>query len=135
MATSTKDKYIEAVGRRKTAVARVRLNPSAKASFKANDKELEDYFPTEALRQQIKSTLEKVSNLGKFEVTAKVVGGGTSSQAEAVVHGLARAMVKFDPKLKPELKKEDLLTRDPRAKERRKFGLKKARKSPQWSKR
>jgi len=134
---STKDatRYIEAVGRRKTAIARVRLTPASKQSIVINDRELADYFKTESLQKTAFLPIEKSGITDKFAISVKLVGGGISSQAGAVSHGLARAIEKVDAHLRPTLKKEGLLTRDPRAKERRKFGLKKARKAPQWSKR
>jgi small subunit ribosomal protein S9 len=133
--TATKDtKYTEAVGRRKTAVARVRITPSAKGAFKVNEKDLATYFPTAELRKVVEEAVE-ISKLGKFLVTAHIKGGGVHSQAEAMRHGIARALVKYDDANKTKLKTAGLLKRDPRAKERRKFGLKKARKAPQWSKR
>lgn len=134
MSTDAK-KYIEAIGRRKTSTARVRITPSTKQSITLNEKALEDYFKTQNL--QI-TALEPISKSGieqKFAITVLLTGGGISSQAQAVRHGLARAIEKHDPQLRAILKKEGLLTRDSRAKERRKFGLKKARKAPQWSKR
>ena len=134
MPTATKDKYIEAVGRRKTSIARVRLYPG-KGEITVNDKTFNDYFPTQELRFRAKSQLENIKNLDKYLISVKVSGGGISSQAEAFRLGLARAIVKADEKTKPEIKKAKLLSRDAREKERHKFGLKKARKSPQWSKR
>ena len=129
-----KEKYIEAVGRRKTSVARVRLTPAAKNSITVNDKELHQYFPVEEM--QIISHQPFMEGVtGKFSVTAKINGGGIHSQSEALRHGIARALVKNDATLRKPLKKEGMLKRDPRAKERRKFGLKKARKAPKWSKR
>ena len=130
----TKEKYIEAVGRRKTSVARVRLTPAAKNSITVNEKELHQYFPVEEM--QIISRQPFLENISeKFSVTAKINGGGIHSQSEALRHGIARALVKNDEQLRKPLKKEGMLKRDPRAKERRKFGLKKARKAPKWSKR
>ena len=127
-------KYIEAVGRRKTSVARVRITPSAKTSFTVNDKELHQYFPVEEMQTIAREPfMENVSE--KFTVTAKINGGGIHSQSEALRHGIARALVKHSAELRKSLKKEGMLKRDPRAKERRKFGLKKARKAPKWSKR
>lgn len=128
-----KENYTEAVGRRKTSVARVRLSPSPKVSVSVNDKELEVYFPTPTLRKTVLSVFDDLD--AKFAVTARLNGGGISSQADALRHGLARALVLFDPDLRVRLKAKGFLKRDPRAKERRKFGLKKARKSPKWSKR
>jgi len=128
-----KEKYIEAVGRRKTSVARVRITPASKILVSVNDKVLEKYFPTLALRKTVLSAFDHTDS--KFSVTAKLNGGGISSQSEALRHGLSRALVSFDPHLRIKLKVKGFLKRDPRAKERRKFGLKKARKAPQWSKR
>ena len=128
-----KERYIEAVGRRKTSVARVRITPATKISVSVNDKELDKYFSTPTLRATVLSALSDIE--GKFAVTAKLNGGGISSQAEALRHGLSRALIIFDPHLRGSLKIKGFLKRDPRAKERRKFGLKKARKAPKWSKR
>lgn len=130
---ANKDRYIESVGRRKTSVARVRIIPASKITISINDKELEKYFPTPSLQKTVLSIFEYTE--GKFLVTAKLKGGGISSQAEALRHGLGRALVLFDPNLRTKLKVKGFLKRDPRAKERRKFGLKKARKAPKWSKR
>jgi len=129
-----KDRYIEAVGRRKTSIARVRLTPASKNTFKINDRDLATYFPTEELRQIVESAVEKVK-IGTFNISVHIKGGGVHSQAEAVRHGISRVLIKIDKTLKPKLKTFGFLKRDPRAKERRKFGLKKARKSAQWSKR
>ncbi len=128
-----KDRYIEAVGRRKTSIARVRITPASKISVSINDKELEKYFPTLALRRTVLSVFDGME--GKFLVTAKLSGGGISSQSEALRHGIARALISNEPNLRTKLKVKGFLKRDSRAKERRKFGLKKARKAPQWSKR
>ena len=129
----SKEKYLEAVGRRKTAIARVRITPAAKSALAVNGGEFEKYFPTAELRRSILSAFNDVP--GKFEVSAKLIGGGISSQAGALRHGISRALLKYDVNLRSMLKSKGFLKRDPRAKERRKFGLKKARKSPQWSKR
>src|SRR3989344_3165424 len=128
-----KENYIEAVGRRKTSVARVRITPASKVSVTVNDKEFEIYFPTITLRNTVLSVFNDTEE--KFLVTAKLNVGGVSSQAEALRHGLARALISRTPELRTKLKVKGFLKRDPRAKERRKFGLKKARKAPQWSKR
>lgn len=128
-----KDKYTEAVGRRKTSVARVRITPAPKNSISVNGKEFEVYFPTPVLRKTVLSAFDYIGE--KFAVTAKLNGGGISSQSEAMRHGLTRAFVSFDPNLRTKFKVQGFLKRDPRAKERRKFGLKKARKAPKWSKR
>lgn len=128
-----KGRYIESVGRRKTSVARVRLTPSSKTSVLVNEKALEQYFPTQMLQKTVLSAFDHTTD--KFSVTAKMNGGGISSQSEALRHGISRALVSFDPQSRTKLKVKGFLKRDPRAKERRKFGLKKARKAPQWSKR
>jgi len=133
--TKTENKYIETVGRRKTSVARVRITPNTKASISINEKSLDEYFKVAEQRVVVSSALTTVKLDQKFDITIKVTGGGVNSQAEAIRHGLARALIKFDLSLRKNLKKAGYLERDARAKERRKFGLKKARKAPQWSKR
>ncbi len=138
MVETKKEKYFESVGRRKTSVARVRIVPvdSKKNSILVNDKEVEKYFTTEELKGIIYSIFKELDSLDKkFKVSAKLSGGGIHSQAEALRHGVARALIAFDSTLRKDLKRLSYLTRDSRAKERRKFGLKKARKAPQWSKR
>ncbi len=136
MATTTeKNRYIEAVGRRKTSTARVRLTKSTKDTFEVNGKTMKEYFPTAEMQSTVVEALKKTNLEGVFAITAKIVGGGIHSQAEALRLGIARALQTNEPELRKPLKVEGLLSRDPRAKERRKFGLKKARKSPQWSKR
>ena len=129
------NRYIEAVGRRKTSTARVRITEAAKESVVVNDKDVPTYFPTLELQKIVIEAVEKSKVAGKFSISAKVIGGGIHSQAEAIRHGLARALVSFDEETRKRLKKLGFLKRDPRMKERRKFGLKKARKAPQWSKR
>ena len=135
MATDEKTKYLRAVGRRKTAVATVRLYPAAKLSFSINGKELEQYFGTAELRRVAGEAFIKAKNDGIYKVSAVLKGGGISAQAEALRHGISRALLSGDAELRKKLKKAGFLKRDPRSKERRKFGLKKARKAPQWSKR
>jgi small subunit ribosomal protein S9 len=130
-----RSKYFEAKGRRKTSVARVRLFDGKESSVLVNDKKLEDYFPTKELQNIVAEPLKKIKIKKKFKISAKIKGGGIHSQAEALRHGISRALIKFNSDLKKHLKKEGFLTRDSRMKERRKFGLKKARKAPQWSKR
>lgn len=133
---ATKKKYIETIGRRKTATARVRLTPAAKASYAINDKDLAGYFPTAELQKIVMGPFAAMEgDKGNFSVSVKVSGSGIHSQAEAVRHGIARALVVENEEDKTVLKTAGFLKRDPRAKERRKFGLKKARKAPQWSKR
>ena len=136
MATPTKKGvYIEAVGRRKTAVARVRLFKSTKPIVMVNDKEVSDYFPIKDHQGTEEDAFKTAAIDQKFTVTAKIKGGGVGAQAEALRHGIARALVKYQPELRIQIKKAGYLKRDPRMKERKKFGLKKARKAPQWSKR
>jgi small subunit ribosomal protein S9 len=132
--TATKEtRYIEAVGRRKTSVARVRLTPATKMDLTINDRPFEEYFPVAQMRSDILAVFADTP--GKYTVTAKLVGGGVSSQAQALRHGIARVLIIDEPAIRTKLKVKGFLKRDPRAKERRKFGLKKARKAPQWSKR
>lgn len=128
-------KYIEAVGRRKTSTARVRITEGSKEKIVINDKDIAVYFPTEELQAIVKNAIAKAKVSAKFSVTVVTKGGGIHSQAEAVRQGLSRALVVYDTELRTRLKKLGYLKRDPRMKERRKFGLKKARKAPQWSKR
>ena len=129
------EKYIEAVGRRKTAVARVRLFEKGKKEILINDKNYQDYFPNFDLQKTILAPLEMTDSRDKFKVSVKVKGGGVHAQSVAVRHGLSRTLVKLNPDFRKQLKKASLLTRDPRMRERKKFGLKRARKGPQWSKR
>ncbi len=133
--TKATERYIEAIGRRKSATARVRITPAAKSSLLINDRELDSYFHTKELRQIAIDAFSKVKLDSKFKITAVIHGGGINGQAEALRHGIARAIVEYDAEMRKDLKKLTYLKRDPRAKERRKFGLKKARKAPQWSKR
>lgn len=128
------ERYVEAVGRRKTSVARVRITPASKTTWKINDRDLASYFPTEEMRKIVEEAIGK-TKAGHFEISVHVKGGGIHSQAEAVRHGLSRALVNTDATFRTKVKTAGFLKRDPRAKERRKFGLKKARKAPQWSKR
>lgn len=129
------DRYWEAVGRRKTAVARVRLFSRGEKEVLVNDKLHQKYFPDIELRQTVVASLKKMNSLERFRVISKVKGGGLSAQAEALRHGIARALVKFNPDFRVRLKKSGYLTRDPRMRERKKFGLKRARRAPQWKKR
>ncbi len=134
MVERKKKNYTEAVGRRKTATARVRLSASAKSSYDINGKDLASYFPTAQLQKVVTDAFTTVE-AKHYEVSVRVNGGGIQSQAEAIRHGIARVLVAEDEESKTKLKRAGFLKRDPRVKERRKFGLKKARKSPQWSKR
>ncbi len=136
--TKSKETYIEAVGRRKTSTARVRITEATKNSFKINGLDSKEYFKTDDQRRLIQDPILKGQPEGatkKWSVEVHVMGGGIHSQAEAVRHGLSRCLVDSDIELRGELKSLGFLKRDPRSKERRKFGLKKARKAPQWSKR
>jgi small subunit ribosomal protein S9 len=140
MDKETKVQYIEAVGRRKTSTARVRISKATKNSVTVNGKDAKEYFKTEDQRRLILDPIMKgLASEGKkdikWSVEVHVSGGGIHSQSEAVRHGLSRALVESDSELRGNLKSLGFLKRDPRAKERRKFGLKKARKAPQWSKR
>ena len=132
--TTTSDRYIESVGRRKTAIARVRITPATAMSMTINDKDAKDYFVTKDLYATCVDPFLKVAGQ-PFLVTVRVSGGGIAGQAVAVRHAVSRALIDFNHGLRAELKELGFLKRDPRAKERRKAGLKKARKSPQWSKR
>lgn len=128
-------KYIEGIGRRKTSVARVRITPSKKNSFVVNEKTLEVYFPTEELQKVVTDALDLDKVTDTFDVSVKVSGSGIHSQAEAVRHGLARALNEHDGELRGSLKKAGFLKRDSRSVERKKAGFRKARKKEQWSKR
>jgi small subunit ribosomal protein S9 len=133
--TTKENKYIETVGRRKTSIARARITPATKSSFTVNEKSVEDYFKVAEQQYIVTAAVSESKLEQKFAVTVMVKGGGVNSQAEAIRHAIARALITFDLTLRKDLKKAGYLKRDPRAKERRKFGLKKARKAPQWSKR
>lgn len=135
MSVNTTNRYTEGVGRRKTAVARARLRPQSKQSTTVNGKELFVYFPVRELQNDVLSPLKVAESLPTFEISVKVTGGGIASQAGAIRHAISRALEKYNESLRKDLKKAGFLKRDPRAKERKKFGLKKARKAPQWSKR
>ncbi len=124
-----------ATGRRKEAVARVRLVPGEGRFFINGQRALDDYFPNLAIRMVILEPLKSAGTEKSYDIYARIDGGGTTGQAGALRHGIARALAELDPSLRPQLKKAGFLTRDPRIKERRKYGLKKARKAPQYSKR
>ncbi len=128
-------KYIETVGRRKTSIARVRITEASKNSVLVNERAFEEYFPTKELQNTVKEAQKEAKLEQKFKITVRVKSGGISSQAGAVRHGIARALVAWDENLRKAMKAPGFLKRDARMKERRKFGLKKARKAPQWSKR
>jgi small subunit ribosomal protein S9 len=129
------DKYFEGIGRRKTSVARVRLYTKGDKDILVNDVDYKEYFKIADHQLIILDSLEKMKSIGRFRVVATVKGGGIHSQAEAIRHGIARALVEFNPDYRKRLRKANFLTRDSRMKERKKFGLKRARKAPQWSKR
>ncbi|MBR2570942.1 MAG: 30S ribosomal protein S9 [Clostridia bacterium] len=123
-----------AVGRRKKAIARVRLIPG-EGNIVINKRTLDEYFPIETLKTVVRQPMNLTETLTRFDVLVNVKGGGYTGQAGAVRHGIARALVKADADLKPAIKKAGYLTRDPRMKERKKYGLKAARRAPQFSKR
>lgn len=137
------EKYYETVGRRKESIARVRLftkkstdiTDEEKAIVMVNEKNYIDYFTDVNLQHIVESPLRKLKSLNRFKATVMVYGGGIAGQAGAIKHGISRALELFDPNFRKKLKKSGFLTRDSRAKERRKYGLKKARKAGQWSKR
>ena len=136
MAKATKKKIqYWGTGRRKTAVARVRLLPGGKGAIIINNKTIDDYCATEINKQVICQPLALTETLTAYDVMVNVRGGGYTGQAGAIRHGIARALVVADANLRPALKKAGFLTRDPRMKERKKYGLKKARRAPQFSKR
>ena len=129
------DRYIEAIGRRKTAVARVRLYTKGEKEFIVNNKSYQQYFALPEDQETAVSSMKKMKCFDKFRVTVKVEGGGRHAQAEAVRHGTARVLVDFNLNFRKRLRKAGFLTRDPRMRERKKFGLRRARRAPQWAKR
>lgn len=136
MAATKTAVYVEGIGRRKTATARVRLTPAKETTIVVNDKPMADYFAHLALQKDVQSVLEtKDAGIQDYTITAHVSGGGISSQAEAIRLGIARALVKEKADRRSPLKILGFLKRDPRSVERKKFGLRKARKRPAWSKR
>ena len=128
------DELAAATGRRKEAICRARLTAGS-GRWEINGRPLEDYFPSATHRMVITEPLRLTSTEGRYDIVAKIEGGGVSGQAGALRHALSRALADMDPDLRPTLKKAGFLTRDAREKERRKYGLKKARKAPQYSKR
>jgi small subunit ribosomal protein S9 len=124
----------QTTGRRKRAIARVRLRPGT-GKITINKREIEDYFPSDTHRMILTEPLRLTSTDETYDVDATIAGGGSSGQAGALRHGIARALIELDPELRVELKKAGFLTRDAREKESKKYGLKKARKAPQYSKR
>ena len=126
--------YFYGTGRRKNSVARVRVY-SGTGKIIINDRDIDDYFGLETLKLLVRQPLVTTEQLGKVDIVATVTGGGVTGQAGAIRHGIARALLQYDPNLRPALKKAGFLTRDPRMKERKKYGLKAARRAPQFSKR
>lgn len=129
------NKYYEAVGRRKTAIARVRLFTRGDKAFIVNELPFEKHFPSPEFKSIIEAPLIKMNCADRFRISVLVKGGGVNAQAEAIRHGIARALVLFNADFKKRLKKSGYLTRDPRMKERKKPGLRRARRAPQWAKR
>lgn len=129
-----KGRYFYANGKRKTSVARVRLYENGKGEIVVNNQKFDDYFFGEHIGS-IKAPLKMANALKLFDVTAMIEGGGISSQADALRHGISKALLEYDPELRKELKKAGFLTRDSRVKERKKPGLKRARRAAQWAKR
>jgi small subunit ribosomal protein S9 len=125
---------VQTVGRRKQAIVRVRLVPGT-GQFKLNGRTIEDYFPNKVHQQLIREPFVTLEKVDQYDVIGLLSGGGITGQAGALRLGIARALIEIEPEDRPSLKKAGFLTRDPRAKERKKYGLKKARKAPQYSKR
>ena len=134
MGTYDTKTYFYGTGRRKHSVARVRLYPGA-GKVTINDRDIDDYFGLETLKLIVRQPLELTETTSKFDVVVRVAGGGVTGQAGAIRHGVSRALLVYDAELRPALKKAGFLTRDPRMKERKKYGLKAARRAPQFSKR
>jgi len=126
--------YFYGTGRRKHSVARVRLYPGT-GKITINDRDIDDYFGLETLKLIVRQPLELTETSGRFDIIARVSGGGVTGQAGAMRHGVSRALLVYEAELRPALKKAGFLTRDPRMKERKKYGLKAARRAPQFSKR
>ena len=126
--------YFYGTGRRKSSVARVRIYQGT-GKVTINDRDIDDYFGLDTLKTIVRQPLVLTETDEKFDVVCRVAGGGVTGQAGAIRHGISRALIQAQPELRPALKKEGFLTRDPRSKERKKYGLKKARRAPQFSKR
>ena len=131
----SKNPYMYGTGRRKSSVARVRVYPNGSGNITINGRDVEEYFGLEALKMVVRQPLNATETLGKVDIIATVEGGGVSGQAGALRHGISRALLLVNPDFRPILKKAGFLTRDPRMKERKKYGLKAARRAPQFSKR
>ena len=130
-----KKAYFYGTGRRKSSVAKVRLFPEGSGKVTINNRDIDNYFGLETLKLIVRQPLVETNVVGKFDIDVKVLGGGFTGQAGAIRFGIARALLQFDAELRPILKKAGFLTRDPRMKERKKYGLKAARRAPQFSKR
>ena len=131
----SKKPYLYGTGRRKSSVARVHLIPNGTGVITINGRDIEEYFGLETLKMVVRQPLNTTSTIGKVDVEATVTGGGVTGQAGALRHGIARALLEMDPEFRASLKAAGFLTRDPRMKERKKYGLKAARRAPQFSKR
>ena len=131
----SKNPYMYGTGRRKSSVARVRVYPNGSGNITINGRDIEEYFGLETLKMVVRQPLNETNTLGKVDIVATVTGGGVSGQAGALRHGISRALLLVNPEFRPLLKKAGFLTRDPRMKERKKYGLKAARRAPQFSKR
>ena len=131
----SKKPYLYGTGRRKSSVARVHLFPNGTGSITINGRDIDDYFGLDTLKMVVRQPLELTGNTGKMDIVATVAGGGVSGQAGAIRHGISRALVTLNPENRPALKAAGFMTRDPRMKERKKYGLKAARRAPQFSKR
>ena len=127
--------YFYGTGRRKSSVARVRVYPNGTGAITINGRDIDDYFGLDTLKLIVRQPLALTGTTEKFDIVCRVGGGGVTGQAGAIRHGLSRALLQYNEELRPVLKKAGLLTRDPRMKERKKYGLKKARRAPQFSKR
>ncbi len=130
-----KEKFFEAVGRRKTSVARVRIFPAGGGGISVNGKPYKEYFPVLELQQIVEAAFKAADSRQDLKTTVLIKGGGMHSQAEAARHGIARVLILMDPEYRKKLKQAGYLTRDARMRERKKFGLKRARRAPQWRKR
>ncbi|MBR5310938.1 MAG: 30S ribosomal protein S9 [Oscillospiraceae bacterium] len=127
--------YFYGTGRRKSSVARVRVYPNGTGAITINGRDIDDYFGLDTLKLIVRQPMELTETIGAFDIVCTVTGGGVTGQAGAIRHGLSRALLQYNEETRPVLKKAGLLTRDPRMKERKKYGLKKARRAPQFSKR
>ena len=132
---TSKKPYMYGTGRRKSSVARVHLFPNGTGAIKINGRDIDDYFGLETLKLIVRQPLNTTGVIGKVDIDATVKGGGVTGQAGAIRHGISRALLKVDEAYRPALKAAGFLTRDPRMKERKKYGLKAARRAPQFSKR